>query len=220
MTGRDFRGRLSRRARRAGVALSPDLTKGLEIYYRLLASWNRKINLTGMDLSVPSNEAFDRLLIEPLVAAGHCDSSVSRMLDVGSGGGSPAIPMALALVGTRLVMVEPKVRKSVFLVEATRELGLARAEVVNARVEELLTKPAMHEAEDLVTIRAVRLDTRLLVTLQALLKPNGWMFLFRGPGNQTHESVGPQFTWLATYPLLESLRSRLIVLQKVPVSLT
>jgi len=215
VTGREFKDRLGRRAKRAGVSLSSELIRGLEAYYRLLASWNRKINLTGMDLSAPSNDAFDRLLIEPLVAAGHADPGIRRVLDVGSGGGSPALPMALALPETSLVMVESKVRKSVFLREAARELGLARAEVVNARVEQLLTRTDLHEAEDLVTIRAVRLDPRLLATLQSFLRSGGWMFLFRGSaGSQAPESVTPPLGWVATYPLLESLRSRLVVLQK------
>ena len=216
MTGREFGVRLARRARRAGLtALAVDLVRGLETYYRLLATWNRKINLSGMDLSAPTNEAFDRLLVEPLVAAGHVAAGAARMLDVGSGGGSPALPLALALPQVQLVMVESKVRKSVFLREAVRELGLGRAEVVNARFEVLLTRPDLHEAEDLLTIRAVRLDTRVLATLQSFVRPGGQLFLFRGPtGAGTPESVAPPLAWEATYPLIESLRSRLVVLRK------
>ena len=45
------------------------------------------------------------------------------MIDIGSGGGSPAIPLALAVPGLRLLMVESKTRKSVFLREAVRALG-------------------------------------------------------------------------------------------------
>jgi 16S rRNA (guanine527-N7)-methyltransferase len=216
MTGREFRDRLARRARRAGITELPTaMTARLEIYYRLLALWSRKINLSGMDLSEPTNEAFDRLLVEPLVAAGHIVAGATRMLDVGSGGGSPAIPMALARPGVALVMVESKVRKSVFLREAARELGLVRAEVVNSRFELLLTRPDLHEAEDLVTIRAVRLDARVLATLQAFLRPGGQIFLFRGPsGDASPEAVVPPLSWFATHPLHESLRSHLVVLRK------
>jgi 16S rRNA (guanine527-N7)-methyltransferase len=216
VTPSEFRDRLARRARRAGVAdVPPELVQRLDTYYRLLASWNRKINLSGMDLSEPTNDAFDRLLVEPLVAAGHAPPRAARMLDVGSGGGSPAIPFALARPGLRLVMVESKVRKSVFLREAARELGMPGAEVVNSRFELLLTRPDLHEAEDLVTIRAVRLDARVLMTLQSFLKPGGQLFLFRGPtGPAAPESVALPLTPVATHPLLDSLHSRLVVLQK------
>ena len=215
MTSREFKDRLGRRARRAGVTLAPALTEQLEAYFRLLATWNTKINLTGLKLSELSPNALDRLLIEPVVAAKYVPSRASRMLDVGSGGGSPAIPLALAVPNTRLLMVESKTRKSVFLREAVRVLGLKEAEVATARFEELLARPDLHEAHDLVTIRAVRVEARVLGTLQAFAKPGGQIFLFRGSGHSDpSESVTPPLAWKATYPLLESLRSRLVVLEK------
>ena len=215
MTSREFKDRLGRRARRAGVTLAPALTEQLEAYFRLLATWNTKINLTGLKLSEISPDALDRLLIEPVVAAKYVPSRASRMLDVGSGGGSPAIPLALAVPNTRLLMVESKTRKSVFLREAVRVLELKDAEVATARFEELLARPDLHEAHDLVTIRAVRVEPRVLGTLQAFAKPGGQIFLFRGSGHSDpSESVTPPRAWKATYPLLESLRSRLVVLEK------
>jgi len=201
------------------VTLTPDLAAQLEVYYRLLATWNTKINLTGLKLSEISPDALDRLLIEPVVAAKYVQAGASRMLDVGSGGGSPAIPLALAVPNTRLLMVESKTRKSVFLREAIRALEMNGAEVVTTRFEELLAQPDLHEAHDLVTIRAVRVEARVLGTLQAFTKPGGQIFLFRGSGHSDpSESVTPPLAWKATYPLLESLRSRLVVLEKRAVA--
>ena len=215
MTTREFQDRLVRRARRAGVSASPELSARLETYYRLLTSWNSKINLTGLELSDPSPEAIDRLLIEPLVAAKHAPPGTSRMIDIGSGGGSPAIPFALALPGVHLRMVESKVRKSVFLKEAARALGMLDCEVTTARFEELLARPDLHERHDLLTIRAVRVEPRVLMTLQAFVKPGGQLFLFRGAGSTAPtESITPPLGWRATFPLLESSRSRLVVLEK------
>lgn len=216
MNSRDFQDRLGRRARRAGVALSPELSGQLETYYRLLWTWNRKINLTGLKLSELSPEALDRLLIEPIIAAKYVPAKATRLLDVGSGGGSPAIPLALATPRVRLLMVESKTRKSVFLREVVRELlGLQRAEVAVGRFEELLARPDLHEIHDLVTIRAVRTESRVLLTLQAFLKPGGLLFLFKGSGpSDPSETVTPPLAWKATYPLIESLGSRLVVLEK------
>ena len=210
---------MARRARRAGITLAPELADQLEAYYRLLATWNTKINLTGLRLSEISPDALDRLLIEPVVAAKYVSARTSRMLDVGSGGGSPAIPLALAIPRARLLMVESKTRKSVFLREAVRALGLRDAEVATTRFEELLARPDLHEAHDLVTIRAVRVEARVLGTLQAFAKPGGLVFLFRGSGHSDpSESVTPPLSWKATYPLIESLRSRLVVLEKRAVA--
>ena len=206
-----------RRARRAGATVSSDLAGRLETYYRLLMVWNEKINLTGLGVSEFSPEAIDRLLIEPLIAATHVPSGATRLFDAGSGGGSPAIPLALS-TGLRLVMVESKTRKSVFLREAVRALQIPDALVLTARFEELLARPELHEAHDLLTIRAVRVDTRTLITLQAFVKPGGQLFLFRGSAvTDPHGTITPPLSWVATYPLLEAAQSRLIVIEKRPI---
>jgi 16S rRNA (guanine(527)-N(7))-methyltransferase RsmG len=214
VSSREFQERLARRARRAGLTIRPELGAQLEIYYRLLSTWNKKINLTGLDLSDYGPESLDRLLIEPLLAAAHVKPAVRSLLDVGSGGGSPAIPLALALTDVSLLMVEAKTRKSVFLREALRALGLSRGEVVTSRFEELLTKPSLHEAHDLLTIRAVRIESRVLMSLQALVRPAGEIFLFRtSAGASGPTTLTPPLAWKSSYPLLEQASS-LVVLEK------
>lgn len=219
MTTREFRDRLRRRARRAGIELPASLAAGCERYFQLLARWNAKINLTALPLEQGgSDEAVDRLLIEPLLAARHVPPHAEQMIDIGSGSGSPAIPMALALPRLSVRMVESKTRKAVFLREAIRELGIASAEVETSRYEELLARPELHEGLDLVTLRAVRVEPRTLVGLQAFLKAGGQLFLFRGPGGaDLAHALTPPLTWVATYPLVESLRSRLVVLEKTQI---
>jgi 16S rRNA (guanine527-N7)-methyltransferase len=213
VTSRDFQDRLNRRARRAGVTVSPFLASKLETYYRLLGTWNRRINLSGIDLSEPTPEALDRLLVEPLVAAKHVPSRTNRMIDIGSGGGSPAIPFALAVPGASLLMVESKTRKSVFLKEAVRALEM-NGDVLTSRFEALLSRPDLHEVHDLLTIRAVRVESRILMSLQAFVRPGGHIFLFRSSSGDAPDSLTPPLTWLATFPLVEPLRSRLVVLRK------
>ncbi len=215
MSAREFQERLTRRARRAGVSLPGDLGAKLEIYFRLLATWNQKINLTGLSLQEPTPEALDRLLIEPLVAARHVPTGVRQIIDIGSGGGSPAIPFALSVPEAQLLMVESKTRKSVFLREALRALEMESSSVATNRFEELLTRPDLHEAHQLLTIRAVRIEARVLMGLQALVRPGGQIFLFRSsPGSDPVDAVTPPLAWRATYPLIEALRSRLVVLDK------
>lgn len=219
MSGRELRERIKKRAKKAGLELPPELLDGLERYFALLTKWNAKINLTSFQLDVAGHdEAIDRLLIEPVVAARHVPPTANTAIDVGSGGGSPAIPLTLASPPLQMRMVESKTRKAVFLREALRELNLERASVETSRFEELLTRPELHEGLDLVTIRAVRVEPRTLVSLQAFLKPGGQLFLFRGPGGaDVADSLTPPLSWLATYPLVESLRSRLVVLQKTAI---
>ncbi len=221
VSAREFRNRLRRRAGRAGVSPSPELLTSLERYYELLSKWNERINLTSRLEPSATDTDLDRLLIEPLAAARHVAATAMRGLDIGSGGGSPAIPLSLAVPHLAMTLVESKTRKAVFLREALRTLDLARNTVETSRFEELLARPELHEGVDLVTIRAVRVEPRTLMSLQAFLRPGGQLLLFRGPGGlEIAESVTPPLRWLATYPLVESLRSRLVVLEKRAIGRT
>jgi 16S rRNA (guanine527-N7)-methyltransferase len=219
VANREFRDRLKRRANAAGAWLDPALVENLEIYYQLLTKWNAKINLTAFRLTPEGDDsAIDRLLIEPVVAARYVPENARTLLDAGSGGGSPAIPLKLASQDLALRMVEVKTRKAVFLREAVRALGLKDAEVETSRFEELLPRAELHEALDLISIRAVRVETRTLNTLQAFLRPGGKLMLFRGASkNDLEDSPPPPLAWMATYPLVDSLHSKLVVLTKTRV---
>ncbi len=84
-------------------------------------------------------------------------------------------------------MVESKVRKAAFLREAVRQLNLTETTVEASRFEELLIRPELHEAADVVTVRAVRAERKLLAGIQAFLKPGGLLFLFRS-GDAANDS--------------------------------
>lgn len=212
MAPRDFRTRLSRRAAKAGVFLPEDVAAKLTSYYDLLSRWNRKINLTALD---NADEAIDRLLVEPLAAVKYLPPAAARLMDVGSGGGSPAIPLKVVAPHLHLTMVEAKARKSAFLREAIRHLGLTNAHVETSRFEELLTRPELHEAFDLVTLRAVRVEPKVLHTIQAFLRPGGQILMFRGPsGPEAPDAIVPPLEWVTTQPLVDSMQSRLTVLTK------
>jgi 16S rRNA (guanine527-N7)-methyltransferase len=209
---RDFRSRLTRRAGKAGLFLSQELLDRLVVYYELLSHWNRKINLTSLD---EPDAAIDRLLLEPILAVRQFPAQDIGVMDVGSGGGSPAIPMKLAVPGSSLTMVEVKARKSAFLREAVRVLELERTSVETTRYEELLVRPELHEAFGVLSLRAVRVEVRTLFTLQAFVRPGGLLFMFRGPGGSEAEPAPvPPLAFVGTFPLVESLQSRLTVLQK------
>jgi len=209
---RDFRTRLARRAKKAGVFLSDELAAQLTSYYDLLSHWNRKINLTALD---QPDDAIDRLLLEPVLAARYLPPAISSLMDIGSGSGSPAIPLKLCAQAASLTMVEAKARKSAFLREAVRTLRLERSVVEAARYEELLARPELHEAVDVLTLRAVRVEVRTLLTLQAFVRPGGLLFLFRGASGPDSPEVVPPLRWTGTFPLVESLQSRLTLLQKI-----
>lgn len=209
--------RLRRRAASAGLDPSGQLLENLVSYVELLHRWNARVNLTALDAG---DGGLDRLIVEPLAAARHVASPAPRVIDIGSGGGSPAIPLRLALPGGSLLMVEARARKAAFLREAVRRLGLADTAVEAGRFEELAGQPSLQGAFDLLTLRAVRVDATVLRGLQTFLRDGGELFLFKGPrGEEPLAAVEPPLVPHATCPLVPSLHSHLVVLRKAPADL-
>lgn len=110
-------------------------------------------------------------------------------------------------------MVESKTRKAAFLCEATRHVGLEGVRVEARRLEELLSDASLHEAADAISVRAVRIDRRLLSLLLAFAKPQGHVFLFAGPGVGA-PAVDRPWVFAGEYPLVSTLGSRLVRLSK------
>ena len=154
----------------------------LEAYFRLLAQWNATINLTALPLDAPTDETFDRLLVEPLGASRRILDTAAIWFDIGSGGGSPAIPLKIARPKLKLTMIESRERKSAFLREAVRALGLAETSVVTARLEDLALDACYAGIGDQVTVRAVKMDVSLFDNAATLLQRGGRLLLFR-PGH-------------------------------------
>lgn len=207
--------RIQRRLQRSGVEVSADQARQLSDYFCLLAKWNTKISLTSLPVAPATDEAVDRLLVEPMLAAKRAELTAGcRLIDLGSGGGSPGIPLRIAVPGLSVTLVESKTRKCAFLREVIRNLGFANVEVVTARFEELLTRPDFHEAADVLSLRAVRADSKLWRTVQAFLKPGGRVLWFAS-AQQGKREVPPPFSIEASDLLVRSTGSHLITLRKL-----
>jgi 16S rRNA (guanine527-N7)-methyltransferase len=207
--GEEWRKRVGRRARKANLVITDAQLDLHAAYLGLLSAWNARMNLTALH---DRDDAVDRLILEPVAAARLLGTS-SGLIDIGSGGGSPAIPLRIQMPETVLCMVESKIRKGAFLREVIRRLELAPARVEGRRFEELVTDASAHEAYDLVSIRAVRIQRPTLLAAQAFLKPGGRLALFRGPGELPPPSI-PTLSIETDEPLIEVLRSRLVILRK------
>jgi 16S rRNA (guanine527-N7)-methyltransferase len=169
---------ISSRLAQAGVSGSDVVIESLGSYIELLARWNRRINLTAFDLDRPTDAAIDRLIVEPLMAARHVQAEDRVAVDLGSGGGSPAIPLKIAVPSLRLVLVEARTRKSAFLREAARALNLADVTVDTRRFDSTWPRGKSSEMADVVTMRAIRADRAIWRGLEGLLSPRGRVLWF------------------------------------------
>jgi 16S rRNA (guanine527-N7)-methyltransferase len=185
----NFEERLADRARAVGVTLSPESMARLETYVRLLSRWNLKINLTALPLNPLTDETVDRLLIEPLAAARYVSDRPHSWFDLGSGGGSPAIPMKILRMSAGLTMVESKSRKAAFLREVVRQLELPAVRVESTRIEDLSD---LEDLSELVTFRAVRADRAIFATAARLLDIGGRIMWFGASAEARIEITGLQ----------------------------
>jgi len=195
---------LRRRAQAHGILLPDPLVPRLVGYYSILARWNARMNLTSL---TDPEQAVDRLLLEP-VKAGQSLPSGKALLDLGSGGGSPAIPLALTTSAKSLTMVESKARKAAFLREALRTLGL-HGSVECARYEDVV--PQLPSGMDVISVRAVKLDDGTLELISNALLPTGQAVLFVSEPPVLAASTGLMVD--RTIALIPSLRSKAIYLK-------
>jgi 16S rRNA (guanine527-N7)-methyltransferase len=206
--------RVTARASASGIAIEPAVAGKLVLYVDLLAKWNQQINLTALPLDPSTDEAIDRLLIEPLVAGSRIEPRDRLVVDVGSGGGSPAIPMKIAAPAVRMILVESRLKKAAFLREAVRHLELTETDVENRRLEELVEREDLHGQADVVTLRAVAPTVELWGSIERLLRKGARVFWFGGeltPGASQTMAATLKRATIETIPTPPG--SRLLILQ-------
>jgi 16S rRNA (guanine527-N7)-methyltransferase len=111
-----------------------DARARLAAYLDLLAKWNRVYNLTAIRERgrMESHHVDDALAVLPYLPT----KPACRLLDVGSGGGIPGIPLAIARPGFRVVLLDANAKKAAFLQQVAIELALANVRVVASRIED------------------------------------------------------------------------------------
>ena len=213
MRSGEFRERVVFLAAGADIALAANQVDQLEAYYQLLSRWNRRINLTALPLEPLADRTLARLLIEPLAAARYVPESPLEWVDVGSGGGSPAIPLRILRPLARLTLIEARSRKAAFLREIVRGLGLTEVSVVNARFAEFAVTFDSSRVAALVTVRAIKADKALFSAADAVLQPDGQVFLF-GAQNLAPEMWVSSFGEVRRLQLLPGSSSMLLILKR------
>jgi 16S rRNA (guanine527-N7)-methyltransferase len=165
---------LEDRAERFGVALLPAAREGLLAYGRLLLAWGERINLTAaksLDALIADHFADSFAIAARL---GRRGAAAVDVVDVGSGGGLPAVPLALLRPDDRITMVEATGKKVAFLRTAIRELGLGdRMRVENRRVE---LAGEERGAFDVAMSRAMLAPAEWLALSRGLVRVGGIVF--------------------------------------------
>ena len=197
------------------LALPAGAEAKLLAYLALLDKWNRVYNLTAVREveRMVGHHLLDSLAAVPFFQGG--DSDLIHVLDVGSGGGLPGVPLAIARPELQVTLIDSIAKKTAFLLQAKAELGLANLNVVTGRVEDYRSETGF----DVITSRAFS-DLKEFVTLtRHLLKPAGhWLAM---KGLMPHEEIASLPDWVKVsanhslvVPGLEASR-HLIILEPV-----
>ena len=146
---------------------------------RLLLEANRRLNLTRVTNpgEVARLHLLDALAALPLLDA----AAASTAVDLGSGGGVPGIPLALARPEIRWVLVESVRKKAEVLASMAAELGLGNVTVVAERAELLGRADDHRERHDLVAARACAPLPVLAELALPLLAVGGTLVAWKGP---------------------------------------
>ena len=145
------------------------------------------MNLTALD---EGDVGLDRLVIEPLLAVRHIPGRASTLVDIGSGGGSPAIPIKIARPRLFVRMVEARARKAGFLREAVRRLNLDGTVVETCRYEELCGRSELQEMHEVLTVRGVRVDDRAAECFMRLVRGGGTLLFLGRAGVEAKDWYG------------------------------
>jgi 16S rRNA (guanine527-N7)-methyltransferase len=162
---------------RIGVELSADEESMLARYLGMLFATNGRFNLTRIEReNAWSRHVVDSLtLLAPISALENAESAI----DIGSGGGLPAIPLAIARPDIGWTLVEATGKKARFLEAVAARLGLANIAVVQERAE-VAARGTLRERFDIATSRAVGALDGLALMSVPFLRIGGLMLAIKG----------------------------------------
>jgi len=196
------------------AATLPDTARSkLSAYLDLLTKWNRVYNLTAIRDrdEMRALHVEDALAVLPWLP----DAPRIRVLDVGSGGGVPGIPLAIARPDWDVVLVDSNGKKVAFLTQAAIELGLANVRAVASRIEDFRDPRSF----DVVISRAFSDVPTFARAARDHVAPDGLMVAMKGALPEDEIAALPDDIVVAAtpalhVPLVDAVRHLVILKRK------
>lgn len=188
-----LRQRLEQGLEELDLHLDNDIQVRLLEFVSLLSKWNRAYNLTAIR---DPEQMVTLHILDSLVVLHYLHGD--RIIDVGTGGGLPGIPLALVAPDKSFTLLDSNGKKTRFLVQAVAELGLSNVTVVHSRVDQY--RPGF--LFDTVITRAFASLADMLPACRHLLGPKGRFLAMKGayPAEELRE-IPSEFSLLDTVPL-------------------
>ncbi len=174
-------------------------------FVALLLKWNRVHNLTGVRgaAEVLERHLPESLALRPLLRG-------VRVADVGSGGGLPGMPLAIAEPTRQFTLIESRAKRVHFLRHAAGELKLANVTVAHSRAEDL----RVDEPFDTVLARAVAPPAELLAICRPIMAPGSVLLLLTAPHlQQQFHGLAADFVLRPVENIGPKLKSSIVLLE-------
>jgi len=161
-----------------GIVLEIPQMKQFERYHGELLYWNSKINLISR---TDTDNIFERHFLHSLTPLKYTDFPMkAKVLDIGTGGGFPGLPLAIARPDLHVLLTD-SIQKKLKLTEMfVQHTGLRFVKAKTIRVEDLAQDKSLLHSFDIITARAVASIGKLVGWTQNLLKPNGKFVFLKG----------------------------------------
>jgi len=144
-----------------------------ELYYQLLIEYNQHINLFSR--ATPVSNLWTHHFLDSLLPLKVIDFSNKKLMDFGSGGGLPGIPVKLAIPSCKMVLLDSIHKRARATSEMIIKMELSDCESICSRLEDYYSD----EKFDYILCRAVKMERRYYRHMKRLLKPEGLMLLYK-----------------------------------------
>ncbi|MGA2297605.1 MAG: 16S rRNA (guanine(527)-N(7))-methyltransferase RsmG [FCB group bacterium] len=167
-----------------GIVLSKEQLNQIKRYHDELKYWNEKVNLISRQAT---DEILEKHILHSLSVLKYIDIRPKAWcIDIGTGGGLPGIPIAIAKSEINMLLVDSIAKKMKMTGMFAQHTGLRRLKALHARVENLANDKVHIGSFDFVFARAVGKISTLLGWVKKILKKDGKIILFKG-GDITEE---------------------------------
>lgn len=173
----EWRDLLRKQAAYCDIGLTDKTVALLGAFASELIAWNQKVNLTAITDPV---EVIEKHLLDSLMPAYYLSENAS-VLDIGTGGGLPGIPLKIFMPSLRITLIDRSRKKISFVSYMIRHLGLVSAQARQTRAEELAGMTPYQQAFDVVICRAVTSIEKFMMIGTSFINKDGVMIAMKGP---------------------------------------
>ena len=161
------------------IPFSDEMLKKFNLYMKGILEWNDKVNITSI---TDEEEFIEKHFIDSILCVPYDEFKRStKIIDVGTGGGFPGIPLALAAPDKQFVLIDSLNKRIKIINELCASIGIRNVKAIHSRAEEAARMKEHREKYDLCVSRAVANLATLSEYCLPFIKQGGYFLAYKGP---------------------------------------